>query len=303
MNISQKGGSSGWGGVGILENEFFERLNGGVYSKIDEVVGDYDFLDHYDVKGRKNLDYSGVLTRGKDWVLEPLRLLQPFSYMAFQEFCGDLFLGVMLIKDLMNPEGPRLPVEVLFFNVSGRMVEVFPTFPGSTYEDGNDCFGSLLSLPDGLAKSWLWRTDGWRIPGSVGEGPMTNRQLIGHPSSRWRDADTYLDSLGKGWKKKYLPKIKELFPDAVTNINGVKRIKFRCFLDTRPVGVGGPEGDQFFVCSTRQDQVVYHVHEGDVGNLRVLRNPEDAIDRYCAHVLRRKAGQFDFSEWSEPFRP
>ncbi|ASK92546.1 hypothetical protein KWH04_19125 [Xanthomonas campestris pv. trichodesmae] len=292
-----------WELMGVFKDEFILEFNGGIYSDVDGICDKYNFLHERDGAGYRNVDYSGLLLNGKSWIIEPLRLLQPNSYQAFQEAAEPLLLGVMLIEDLRNPGGPPMVRPILFLEVHGRMVEVFATFPSSTYEDGNDCFGSLLSLPDGLAKSWLWRTDGWRIPGSVGEGPMTNRQLIGHPSSRWRDADTYLDSLGKGWKKKYLPKIKELFPDAVTNINGVKRIKFRCFLDTRPVGVGGPEGDQFFVCSTRQDQVVYHVHEGNVENLRVLRNPEDAIDRYCAHVLRRKPGQFDFSDWSEPFRP
>ncbi|PPT89194.1 hypothetical protein XthCFBP4691_13945 [Xanthomonas theicola] len=289
--------------MGVSAIEFNEAFNGGRYSRIKDVPEGYDFLKEVNKKGITNDDIAGMLSRGKDWVLDPLKQLQPQSYAAFQEGSGPLLLGIMLIKDLMNPEEPRIPVTVLFFDMHDRMVEVSPTFPGDTYEDGNDSFGSLLSLPDGLAKSWLWRTDGWRIPGRVGESYLANRQLIGHPSSKWKDADSYLETLGKGWKKKWLPKIVELFPDAVEKKDGIKRIKFRCFLDTRPVGVGGPVGDQFFVCSTRRDQVVYHVHEGDIGNLRVLHDPVDAIDRYCAHVLRRNPGQFDFSQWSETFIP
>jgi len=179
------------------------------------------------------------------------------------------------------------------------MIQVEPCFVGDTYEEGNDCFGSLLSLPDALAKSWLWRTGGWRVPSEPFQGPLINRGLIGHPSSQWRDADQYLDSLGRGYKKKFLADLASRFPDCLTKSNGIKRYKFRCFLDTRKANQVGPVGDQFFVVSTRTDQVVYHIHHGDVANLRVLHDPADAIDRYSAHVLRNKDGEFDFSPWSE----
>ncbi len=186
------------------------------------------------------------------------------------------------------------------------MIEVRPSFRGETYERGNDCFGNLLALPDGLAKSWLWRTEGWRIPGEPYGGLFVNRRLVTHPSYGWPPADTYLDSMGKGWKKKVLPTLVEMFPDSfipAKDNSDCDHYNFNCFLDTRPANVFAPTGDQFFVISTRRDQVVYHVHEGDFANLRVLHDPVDAIDRYSAHTLRNLPGEFDFSPWSEPYRP
>lgn len=283
--------------------QYRAKMEGGIYERYEDVppVCRSLFLER-DSDGTRNYDYAGLLQRGKDWIIEPLRTLQPYSFQALHEVVGPLLIGIVLIPDPFKPDDlSAAATPVMFFDASGRMVEVRPSFPGDTYEDGNDCFGYLLSLPDALAKSWLWRTGSWRIPSEPFQGPLVNRRLIGHPSGGdWKDADTYLDSMGRGWKKKYLSRIVEKLPDTVTNKNGIRRYRFQCFLDTRPAGLGGPMGDQFFVCSTRRDQVVYHIHQGDIDNIRILRDPADAIDRYCAHVLRRIPGEFDFSSWSDP---
>lgn len=283
--------------MSVSTGQYRARMDGGIYGHFEEVPDKYRPVLETGRDGDGTYDYARVLNRGKDWLIEPLRALQPQSFQAFQEVVGPLLLGIVLIKDLMNPEGPPLVAPVMFFDASGRMVEVHPDFPGNTYEEGNDRFGTLLALPEALAKSWLWRVEGWRVPSEPFQGPIVNRRLIGY---QWRDADNYLDSLGRGWKKRYLPLIVERFPDTKTNENGIKRIEFSCFLDTRPAGLNGPVGDQLFVCLTRRDQLVYHVRQGDVENMRILRNPADAVDRYCAHVLRRLPGEFDFSPWSEP---
>lgn len=285
--------------MSVSTEQYRARMDGGIYGHFEEVPDIYRPVLETGRDGDGTYDYARVLNRGKDWLIEPLRTLQPQSFQAFQEVVGPLLLGIVLIKDLMNPEGPPLVTPVMFFDASGRMVEVHPDFPGNTYEEGNDRFGTLLALPDALAKSWLWRVEGWRLPSEPFQGPIVNRRLIGY---QWKDADNYLDSLGRGWKKRYLPLIVERFPDTKTNLNGIKRIEFSCFLDTRPAGLNGPVGDQLFVCLTRRDQVVYHVHQGDVENMRILRDPADAVDRYCAHVLRRLPGEFDFSPWSEPMK-
>jgi len=201
---------------------------------------------------------------------------------------------------------PPSAFEAIMFECSGRMVEIRPSFDGDTYETGNDCFGCLLALPDDLAKSWLWRTEGWRIPGEAYSGLFVNRRLVTHPSYGWQHADGFLDSLGKGWRNRFLPRIVEMFPDCLVPASSEydkDHYMFRCFLDTRPANIFAPVGDQFFVISTRRDQIVYHVHEGDFGNLRVLHDPVDAIDRYSAHTLRNLPGEFDFSPWSEPYQP
>lgn len=289
---------------GVSRERYCARMDGGIYERYWDVPAIYRPVMEFGHNGMaKNLDYEGLISRGKPWVVGPLESLQPHSFCAFNEAAGPLLFGIVLIKDLANPDGPPKVRVVTFLDASGRMIEVQPTFPGNSYEDGNDSFGSLRSLPDVLAKSWLWRTAGWRVPSEPFQGPLINRCLIGHPSSMWLDADDYLDTLGKGMKKKFLPIIVDLFPDSVIEpktSHDIRRYKFRCFLDTRPAGMGGFAGDQFFVCSTRRDQIVYHIHRGDINDIRVLHDPGDAIDRYCAHILRRLPGEFDFSQWSEP---
>ena len=285
---------------GVSLEKFSNEMNGGFYKSFEEIPEEYRYCLLKDESGEENYDYNSFIINKKNWVIESLEHFQPHSFRVLKDKSGPLLLGIRLIGDPLRPHLAPNPNPYLFFNVCGRMIEVRPNFAGCNYEDGDDCFGSLQSIPEELAKSWLWRTDGWRIPSELPEYVMTNRQLIGHPSAGWKDTDDYLDSLGRGWKKKYLSKIVERFPDTATNINGIKRYKFRCFLDTRPSNINGPVGDQFFVCSTRQDKIVYHIHRGDVENIRILHNPAEAIDRYCAHTLLRTPSEFDFMPWSEP---
>lgn len=288
---------------GVPTEQYQAYMDGGIFNSLESIP--LSLLDRLrkGYRGDGEFDHLALLGKRKAWLLEPLSNLQPNSFNAFQEKAGPLLLGVSLVADLLRPGNEPKLLPYLFFDVSGRMVEVIPISAVSMYENRNGLDGYLLSLPSALAKSWLWRTGGWRIPGELPEHILSNRQLIGHPfKGGWLDTDDYLDSLGRSYKKQYLPKIVEMFPDTETNRNGIKRYRFQCFLDTRPSGVGGPVGDQFFVCSTREDQTVYHIHRGDVDNIQILHNPAEAIDRYCAHVLLRSPGEFDFSPWSEPFK-
>ncbi|WP_237642620.1 hypothetical protein [Stenotrophomonas panacihumi] len=279
--------------------EFFSYFDAGVYERSSDIPKSLleILLDNKE-------DTLGLLDRGRDWAMEPLALLQPHSYEALLDCESPLLLGMSYVPQHFPDDQPA-GLETLAFDSNGRMVEVRPCFRGDSYERGNDCFGTLLALPDGLAKSWLWRTEGWRIPGEPYGGLFVNRRLVTHPSFGWLHADRFLDSLGKGWRRKFLPKLVEMFPDCLVPAKSEydkNHYMFRCFLDTRPANVFAPTGDQFFVISTRRDQVVYHVHEGDFANLRVLHDPVDAIDRYSAHTLRNLPGEFDFSSWSEPYR-
>lgn len=283
----------GW----VSKDEYVREMDGGIYATYSTELESYDRSFQEWARIDNGRSYSYLLDKGLAWIIEPFFALQPHSYAAFVECAAPLKVGVVLVYDTLHEV--KRPLLVMFMDCAGKMIQVEPCFKARTYEEGNDCFGSLLSLPNALAKSWLWRTGGWRVPSEPFQGPLINRGLIGHPSSQWRDADQYLDSLGRGYKKKFLADLASRFPDCLTKSNGIKRYKFRCFLDTRKANQTGPVGDQFFVVSTRTDQVVYHIHHGDVANLRVLHDPADAIDRYCAHVLRNKEGEFDFSPWSE----
>lgn len=294
--------------MSVSTEQYRARMDGGIYGRYEEVPDIYRPWLERRRDGGRAYDYVGVLNRGKDWLIEPLRTLQPHSFQAFQEVVGPLRLGIVLIKDLLNPEGPPWVTPVMFFDASGRMVEVQPELPGNTYEEGNDGFGTLLALPDALAKSWLWRVQGWRLPSEPFQGPLVNRRLVCHPMQGWRAIDDVLKTYEpKRWKW-LMNHVKAQFPDVVVTHyhpddgSPSQWVQMRCFLDTRPPDVNGPVGDQLFVFDERRDQVVYHIREGDVENMRILRDPVEAVDRYCAHVLRGIPGEFDFSPWSEPMK-
>lgn len=283
--------------------DFREFYGDGIYSEASEIPR--HLMEILQPLGKMRPDYLRLLMGGLPWITEPLMYIQPYSYAALFECAKPIELGMKVVPRRFPEDSPSA-FEAIMFECFGRMVEIRPGFDGETYERGNDCFGNLLALPDGLAKSWLWRTEGWRIPGEPYGGLLVNRRLVTHPSDGWVHTDDYLDSLGHGWKKRFLPRIVEMFPDCLKPAKERSRSNlymFRCFLDTRPANVFAPTGDQFFVVSTRRDQVVYHVHKGDIANLRVLHDPVDAIDRYSAHTLRNLPGEFDFSPWSEPYRP
>lgn len=306
MNTDGHGNNTTFGSFDVTEVQLFEFMDGRIFTSLDGILPDHKSLLEQQADGIRNYDYVGTLLRGKDWVVEPLRTLQPRSFEAFYDTVGPLSLGIKQLKESFFPKSAPGIIQVMFMGANGRVIEVFPAFQGGSYEEGDDCFGALRALPDALAKSWLWRTRGWRVPSEPYEGVLTNRRLIGHPSANWLETSSYLDTLGHGWKKRFLPRIVEIFPDILVRKKSrydIDHYYFKCFLDTRPTGINGPEGDQFFVCTTRRDQVVYHIHKGDIEHLRVLHDPADAIDRYCAHVLRRRPGEFDFSPWSERYRP
>lgn len=289
---------------GVTAREFKKFFRGSVYSSLNLVPhGLRGFIDPSLPDSAAYDDYAGLLRRGLNWVIEPFERYQPFSYAALSRPGNDFLIGIGQVESHFPTDLPSAFV-ALAFESAGRMIEVFAGPVSGAYEDGDDCFGVLLSLPEALAKSWLWRARSWRIPVEPYESFLVNRRLLGHPSGGWRRADDYLDTLGRGWRKKFLPGIVEKFPDCFVpalDDSDCDRYRFDCFLDTRPASISGPTGDQFFVVSTRRDQIVYHVHKGDVANLRVLHDPADAIDRYSAHVLRNLPGEFDFSPWSEPY--
>lgn len=246
---------------------------------------------------------------GKSWLIEPLSQLQPKSFSVLQEHASKYMVGLHWYSSRGPSEPGKDSLSIsTFFVVRDRIVSTRP--PISTYEDEhqlNDfhCKESLLALPDALARSWLWRAGGWAIHSSLPGSVMVNRQLIGYPSGQWQSIGKLLRSFSREWEKKYLPIVQQQIPDAVMmhynphDGSPSEWHSLRCFLDTRPEGLNGPYGDQFLVVDKHTDQLVYHIHNGDIKNIRILHNPGEAIDAYCAHTLLRNPYRFDFMPWSE----
>jgi hypothetical protein len=239
-------------------------------------------------------DYA-VLDRSVEWLLEPLAVRQPRTHSAFFSAGKPrLFIAEKKTEDVML--GRRVSW-VLLLEVNGRVVE--PEM--GAIEEGY-CermqFDEWLSLPQQISHSWLWRATGWKLPREVPCPPMTYRQMI---RTTTEGIDQVLDSFDDQRKehKRLLDEYIARFPDIAPRRKG-GRNELRCFLDTRPMGVSGPVGDQFFTRSRMRDGTVYHVRNGDAAHLRVLHAPAEAFDCYHEHLLLKNPGEFDFSAWSKP---
>jgi hypothetical protein len=242
----------------------------------------------------RDKDYE-ALAHSADWYLEPLRTLQPRSFEAFYRQGNPSLVLLEAVWD--DVQFGKLNHWGLFLSANERLIQI-------TTGDGRDgyClrfeFDEALSLPDSLSRSWLWRVSGWRICASLPCPPMTNRQMI---RTMTEGIDAVIESLDvpKRERPRLLSGLATRFPDiAPARNNG--RWNLRCFLDTRPMGVGGGVGDQLFTRMKMRDGVVYRVRNGDVAGLHVLDNPGEAIDCYHQHLLLKRPGEFDFSPWAQP---
>lgn len=263
--------------------------------------------------------FLDMLERGRDWLIEPLKALQPRSWAVLAEQDSTFCVGAHPYR--LAPADELTGETLGFFFVHGRAIQVTSYGINTNYEADMNAgrYGATSCLPDVLSHTWLWRVNGWRLITKLPSGVILNRQMIGGPN--WKQIDDVLDTYGKGYKKKYLPAFKERFPDLVHH-KTKSFLRLRNFLDTRPEGVNGPVGDQFFVFMHRvydyhwngqkleppaidastvlPPKTVYHIHRGDAENLRAIPDEyvSEAFDRYHEHVLTRTPGEFDFMPYS-----
>lgn len=274
------------------------NFNGGIYRRFCDIPSLYASSVMADRGGA----IERIIDNGKSWLLETFESYQPESYATINDLGGDLLLGLSLVKNLLKPDGPDFVSPFLFIETPGGLVKIEPTLIGLTLEDGNDCFGSIRALPEGIAKSWLWRTGGWKIPESIPDNPLVNRRLVAHPRASWVPVDAVIASYGRESKQLMAGLVRRI-PESVgvrRNVHdGVdyKWVSMRCFLDTRKDGVSGASGDQLFVLDSKRDGLVYHINGGDVDNIGILENPVKAVDLYSSHVLKGADGEFDFVSW------
>lgn len=239
-------------------------------------------------------DFAFMLERGIDWLIEPLKDLQPRSWAVLTKPETRLCVGIHAFDRIWETWTGNVHG---FFFVQDRAIEIGAYGINDTFECGNDRFGYLLALPEVLSHSWMWRVKGWKIITQLPTSMYQQRGMIADPG--WDQIDDVLNTYGKLHKKKYLPAFKERFPD-LAHPKVKSKLLLRCFLDTRPEGMNGPVGDQFFVHAAHRDQIVYHIHQGDAGNLRIIPDEQvgEAFDRYHEHVLTRTLGEFDFMPYS-----
>ena len=246
-----------------------------------------------------------VLERGKHWLIEPLRELQPRSYAVLAEESTTLQAGFRaFFMDHPVFEVWTFHFQCLFVRERAILVEPYLSPAWSPECRGaNKYFENDHSIPDVLLKTWCFRIAGWRLLRCIPWSPVDGTAApLPRGPGEGTGINEHLSHMGAAFKKKHLPAFKERFGvDAVTKVFDIGRVAFRCFIDTRPPETKrAPGGDQLFLHRGRSDKVVYHVHGGRYDELRVLA-PEhlnEAFDRYFAHVLSRTPGEFDFLPYS-----
>jgi hypothetical protein len=245
-----------------------------------------------------------LLERGKEWLLEPLRGLQPRSFQAITTGGAELWSGFQMyeagfpIDDLMiNPDS--------YLFVNDRAYHINPYNPGQSPSEGVTSAWLEPALPHVFLDAWLSRVSGWQFLRQVPGPGLPHAGPLWHPAI-WTTIERQLDLYGKGIKKKYLKRLKDFFgEEGWQDENGTNQ--FTCFINTRvpdgfsKQGTADPlAGDQFFVHLGRTDRVVYHIHQGDLETLRTI--PADdvahAFDGYFAHVFSRAPGEYDFMPYS-----
>lgn len=239
-----------------------------------------------------------ALGLGADWFLEPLKKWQPQAYAAAY---ANAQPNLYVMESIWTDPWERLKLSShLYIDIHGlREFDVgFKIDKNTTDQINLHPLSERHSLPEAIVRGWLSRAEKWKSLRQVPSMPMVWQQMIRTITD---GIDDIIESYGISKKsaKPLLEAYAKRFPEIVPKDKD-SRWEMRCFLDTRPAGVGGPVGDQFFSLSKNRDGVVYHLHRGDASNLRVLNNPSEAIDYYHEHLFLKKSGEFDFSPWSKP---
>jgi hypothetical protein len=231
------------------------------------------------------------LDKGKDWMFELTLKHQPKT--------GALLLNGSPLSLYCYHRG-KGSGRHLVTEVCGKAIVIDRSFVGNNPCD-DEYFKTrmrrnrYLSLPVEIREAYYFRFIGLDIPERevVGIYPRLLTRNIG---SAWRSIDRYLEPLKLS--KKYLPLLSKLDSSYFHATEKDAWTNFMCFLDTRPT-LSGLEGDVFFVKTEIENSPIYHIHNGDVENMRILTNYAEAIDGYCAQVLSANNNQFDFLPYGE----
>jgi hypothetical protein len=246
-----------------------------------------------------------LLELGLDWVLEPLRDLQPRTFDAITKGGAELWSGFSVTEW-------GFPIDRICVNsdsylfINDRAYSIDPYKPGKSPSEGATSAWLEPALPRVFLDAWLSRVSIWQLIRQVPRPVLPHAGPLWHPAI-WTTIDCQLDLYGKGMKKKYLKRFNDYFGlEGWQNVNGTHQLT--CFINTRvpdsfsKQGTVDPiAGDQFFVHLGRTDRAVYHIHRGDLETLRTIPSDDvaQAFDGYFAHVFSREHGEYDFMPYSQ----
>jgi hypothetical protein len=250
-------------------------------------------------------DVCELLEKGKNWIIEPLRELQPRSYAILAEAQTELLAGFRAYRS-KGPPGPdgNFPRLLSLLYVRDRAILLEQYYPGWSPEEGRTPIPHTPGdYPEFLLKSWWYRLADWKLARSIPGPAMDRAQPLLQRPVYGTGINDILAGLGPKLKRKYMPMYKERFgAESITKKYSTGRVALLCIIDTRPPETNHtPTGDQLFLNRGCNDTRVYHVHCGQFDQLRALRESTvvEAFDRYFEHVLSRQHGEFDFLPYSE----
>lgn len=246
-----------------------------------------------------------LLEHGIEWFLEPLRETQPKTYRTIINNNAELWSGFRICN-------PGFPIDRViaqsdsYLFTNGRAYHIDPYNPGmSPYERGSHSSELKLTFPNIFLDAWLSRVAGWQLIRQIPRPVLPHAGPLWHPAL-WSTIDTRLNSYGKSFKKKYLPRFKSYFGEEGWQ-HSLGTYQFVCFLDTRvPDGFSKSgttdklAGDQFFIHLGRTDRCVYHIHQGNLETLRFIPTDDlaEAFDGYFSHLFSRSPGEYNFMPYS-----
>ena len=244
----------------------------------------------------QNYDFLTPFKKGVDWTFEPLLKHFPNTYSVLT--IGTKFRLVHrphIFKDY-----------ILFLEVDGRLFSL-NRLPYGRNPDDNGYSKNLgfqiAALPRELSNAFYNRFDGLCILRDV-ERISFQSFLLPKMRSSWASLDEMAERHTLD-KNDLNQRFESRFPISQNSKDGSNFFNMSSFLSTYIDNPNDKDsrllGDYFFVKLHNTDQKIYHIKDGDYKNMRVLTDYCQAIDQYCAHIILRKRGRFDFLPYTTPF--
>lgn len=271
----------------IKENEeytFFEN--------VDEIPQD---LEDAIYKASRNREYDVVTPfkeGGRDWLFEYVYKYQPLTGEILKT--GKLFGGVDLSRG-------KVDLTYLCLELDDSILRFKRNFYGSNLSDTNESRkfmrdGSRFnSLPEEIKMAYYYKFIGFRILADDYYG-------FGMLADQWDSFDGYMESyrIPKRKHKEWYKWMEQYMPPFDLKPALGACVDFMCFLDTRYYNSKNKVDTTLFVKTHLRDGVVYAIQNGNIENMKILDNPSEAIDRYCAYVLTTGKTDFDFTPYLKP---
>ncbi|NOL52187.1 hypothetical protein [Pelistega suis] len=262
--------------------------------EFDHIVTDFSQLQEKEIAyieshgGWELSDTQLLKGGGKEWIIEPLRELQPLSYQVLKEHASEYMVGFYWFRPVPHPACPLSNMgHAGFLVVKDRVIWV-------RAHAQEIITGSINYFHPSIRESWLKRAGLWGVSPSV--AAWYPRMLVGG-ARFYLSFENYAELADRRWKKTILPILEEKIPQLYND----GWPTFRCFLDSSLPDDGSTIGDQLYILEEDPEKRVYWVKDCNFKQMYYLENPGEAIDAYSAHTLLQKEGRFDFSPWAKPW--